>query len=76
MTLKNWNPEAAGKAAGLAERGGGPNEAITVRRPHTWKLGTKVEQADRNRRGARNGKNSVALRRKLDAVLGPVEGDE
>jgi hypothetical protein len=70
--------EEAGRLAGIAERGGGPTEAITVRRPRLWKAGTRAQQHERNRRAGVTGGANTKLARKLDETLGvaDAEGEE
>jgi hypothetical protein len=74
--MTKWNPEEAGRLAALAERGGGPNEAITARRPFLWKPGTRAQLQDRSHRGGKRGNSARALGLKLDRVLGPVDVDD
>jgi hypothetical protein len=79
MTQAKWNPEEAGKAAGLAERGGGPAAACTARRPPNWRPGMSrltATQVERGKKGGRASGNARTLKNKLDRVLGPVEEDE
>jgi hypothetical protein len=70
--------EEAGRLAGIAERGGGPTEAITVRRPRLWKAGTRAQQHERSRRAGVSGGAATKLDRTLDETLGvaDAEGEE
>lgn len=69
--IPHWNPEQAGKAAGVTEKNTRPGIRIT--RPIDWTPGPSKRQLARAHRSLKRHLNDRELDRKLDAVLGPVE---
>lgn len=77
--LPGWDPEAAGKAAAAADRGGGKPNGTDMRRPANWRPGSRwapgmlrdpnPEQLERSRR-------AMKASRRLDKVLGPESDEE
>ena len=71
---KGW-AEDAGRAAGLAERNGGPVEAITVRRPPNYLTAQRERVLARMReRGAERSRRSAAIDRALDEAETGLDG--
>lgn len=74
--LKPGWAEAAGQRAGEAERGGGPKERVTVRRPANFIIAQRqAVLAQRWARANQNGVRTQRIGRALDGALG-VEGEE